>query len=78
MNTLKALPSFVDSTKNPARIGDTLCDIHCEVVEKNTPLLLRKASLKRANASFDLAKDKIVMLGQPIRDYIRWTLYQFT
>ena len=51
------------SVKIPARIGDTVCYIHCEVVEKNIPLLLRKASLKRANASLDLGKDQISMFG---------------
>ena len=55
------------SVRIPIKIGDTVCYIHCEVVEKNIPLLLSKASLKRANASVDLGKDQIVMFGQPIK-----------
>ena len=55
------------SVRIPAKIGDTVCYIHCEVVEKNIPLLLSNASLKRANASIDLGKDQIVMLGQSIK-----------
>ena len=65
----------------PAKIGDTVCYIHCEVVEKNIPLPLSKALLKREIASIDLGKDQIVMLGQPIKVLLQvdWTLLcQFT
>ena len=55
------------SVSIPAKIGDAVCYIHCEVVEKNIPLLLSKASLKRENASIDLGKDQIYMFGQSIK-----------
>ena len=44
-----------------------MCYIHCEIVDKNIPLLLSKGSLNGANASIDLGKDQIVMFGQSIK-----------
>ena len=48
--------------KIPARIGDTVCYIYCEVVEKNIPFLLSKASLRKANASVDLGSNSYVLI----------------
>lgn len=50
----------------PAVIGSTQCDIDTEVVCADIPLLLSKASLKKAGTILDLQNDKVTMFGQPI------------
>ena len=61
--------SLVYSYQNiilPVRIGNLQFNISTEVVDKNIPLLLSKASMKRADASIDLQKDRVCMFGQVI------------
>lgn len=50
----------------PAIIGSTRCNISAEVIQADIPLLLSKASLKRAGAVLDLNSDKAVMFGKPV------------
>ena len=60
----------VKSTENvilPVQIGDTSCKINTEVVDADIPLLLSKASLKRAGAILDLNKDEAIMFDQPVQ-----------
>lgn len=52
--------------KIPAKIGDTKCAIETEVVPSDIPLLLSKASLKKAGAVLNLENDTAVMFKQPI------------
>ena len=50
---------IVHSTKRvkiPAKIGQTKCHIETEVVPTDIPLLLSKASLKKAGAVLDIKK----------------------
>ena len=61
---------LVHSTKSmkiPAVIGQTKCHIETEVVPVDIPLLLSKASLKRAGAVLDIEHDKAVMFKQPVK-----------
>ena len=51
----------------PAKIGNTSCSIETEVVKSDIPLLLSKASLKKAGAVIDLEKDEAVMFQEPIK-----------
>ncbi|XP_014051020.1 uncharacterized protein isoform X1 [Salmo salar] len=60
---------IVHSTKRvkiPAKIGQTKCHIETEVVPTDIPLLLSKASLKKAGAVLDIKNDKAVMFKQPV------------
>lgn len=50
----------------PATVGTTKCDIDTEVVSADIPLLLSKASLKRAGAILDIQNDKAVMFSEPV------------
>ena len=43
------------------------CQIITEVIKKDIPLLLSKASLKKAGACLDLKNDKALMFGQEIQ-----------
>lgn len=56
----------VKRLKIPAKIGHTKCNIETEVVPANIPLLLSKASLKRAGTVLDMENDKAVMFNQPV------------
>lgn len=51
----------------PAQIGDVKCRIETEVVDIDLPLLLSKASLKKANAVLDMTNDKVTMFNQPVK-----------
>lgn len=51
----------------PAKIGQTKCKIETEVVPANIPMLLSKASLKKASAVLDTAHDKATMFKQPVK-----------
>lgn len=42
----------------PTKIRYTRCKIETEIVPADTPMLLSKASLKRASAVLDIANDK--------------------
>ena len=55
------------SVKIPAVIGRTKCHIDTKVVPVDIPLLLSKASLKRAGAVLDIEHDKAVMFKQPVK-----------
>ena len=62
--------SKVKALKNvviPATIGDKHCKISTDVVDLELPLLLSKASLKKANAVIDFENDKVTMFGQNIK-----------
>ena len=53
--------SKVKAVKNvviPATIGDKQCKISTDIVDLELPLLLRKASLKKANAVINLENDE--------------------
>ena len=51
----------------PAEIAGVKCQIITEVIKKDIPLLLSKASLKKAGACLDLKNDKALMFGQEIQ-----------
>lgn len=51
----------------PALIGQTKCNIEAEVVNVDIPLLLSKASLKKAGTVLDLENDKAVMFKEPVQ-----------
>ena len=51
----------------PATIEDKQCQISTDVVDLELPLLLSKASLKKANAVIDLENDKVTMFGQNVK-----------
>lgn len=53
--------------KIPAKIGQTRCHIENEVVPANIPLLLSKASMKRAGTVLDMENDCAVMFSQPVK-----------
>ena len=55
------------SVKIPAVIAQTKCHIETEVVPVDIPLLLSKASLKRAGAVLDIEQDKAVMFKRPVK-----------
>ena len=55
------------SLKIPARIGQTKCQIETEVVPADVPLLLSKASMKRAGTVLDMEHDRAVMFNNPIK-----------
>ena len=57
--------SFLNVTI-PAKIGSTACKIETEVVKSDIPLLLSKASLKKANTVIDLQNDTAVMFGENV------------
>lgn len=52
--------------KIPAKTGQIKCKIETEVVSANIPLLLSKASLKRAGTVSDMKNDRAAMFNQPI------------
>ena len=51
----------------PAVIGKTKVSILTDVVDEDIPLLLSKASLKKANSKIDFYNDSIHILGQNLR-----------
>ena len=51
----------------PAVIGGKKCKISTDVVDLELPLLLSKASLKKANAVINLNDDEAVMFGQTVK-----------
>lgn len=53
--------------KIPAKIGQTNCHIETGVVSANIPLLLSKASMKRAGTVLDMEKDRAVMFNKPVK-----------
>lgn len=53
--------------KIPAKIGQTKCNIETEVVPAKIPLLLSKASMKRAGTVLDMENDKALMFNQPVK-----------
>ncbi|XP_071317640.1 CD166 antigen homolog A isoform X1 [Trachinotus anak] len=55
--------------KIPAKIGQTSCHIETHVVPANIPLLLSKASMKRAGTVLDMENDKAVMFNKPVKLY---------
>uniref|UniRef100_M4AZE1 Integrase catalytic domain-containing protein n=1 Tax=Xiphophorus maculatus TaxID=8083 RepID=M4AZE1_XIPMA len=57
----------IKKVKLPAKIGNTKCNIETEVVPANIPLLLSKASLKRAGTVLDMERDSAVMFNQPVK-----------
>ena len=50
----------------PAKIGSVSCGIESEVINQDIPLLLSKASLKKAGTVIDLQNDKVMMFNEPI------------
>lgn len=59
---------MVYSTKRlkiPAKTGETRCHIETEVVSADVPLLLSKASMKRAGTVLDMGNDRVVMFNKP-------------
>lgn len=50
----------------PVQIANTKCCIETEVVKADIPLLLSKASLKKAGTQLDMKNDKAVMFDQPV------------
>ena len=61
----EVMDSFLNVTI-PAKIGSKACKIETEVVKSDIPLLLSKASLKKANTVIDLQNDTAVMFGEHI------------
>lgn len=62
--------NVVQSTRKlkiPAKIGQTKCKIETEVVPAKIPLLLSKASMKRAETVLDMKNDSAVMFKQPVK-----------
>ena len=62
--------SQVKAVKNvviPAVIGGKKCKISTDVVDLELPLLLSKASLKKANTVINLNDDEAVMFGQTVK-----------
>ena len=62
--------SQIKAVKNviiPAVIGGKKCKISTDVVDLELPLLLSKASLKKANAVINLNDDEAVMFGQKVK-----------
>lgn len=55
------------SLKIPATIGETRCHIETEVVPADVPLLLSKASMKRAGTVLDMEHDRAVMYNKPVK-----------
>ncbi len=53
--------------KIPAKIGQTSCHIETDVVPTNIPLLLSKASMKRAGTVLDMEEDRAVMFNKPVK-----------
>ncbi len=53
--------------KIPAKIGQTSCHIETDVVPANIPLLLNKASMKRAGTVLDMEEDRAVMFNKPVK-----------
>ena len=53
--------------KIPAKIGQTNCHIETEVVPANIPLLLSKASMKKAGTVLDMENDRAVMFNKPVK-----------
>lgn len=61
---------MVNSTtklKIPARNGETKCHIETDVCPANIPLLLSKASVKRAGKVPDMENDRVVMFNKPVK-----------
>ena len=58
--------SILPKVKIPATIGQIKCHIETEVVTTDIPLLLSKASLKKAEAVLDIKNYKAVMFKQPV------------
>ena len=53
-----------EKTKIPGRIGKSNVIIEANIVEKDLPLLLSKASLKKAGAVLDFKDDKLRFNGE--------------
>lgn len=53
--------------KIPAKIRQIQCNIETEVVPAKIPLLLSKASIKRAGTVLDMENDHVVMFKQPVK-----------
>jgi hypothetical protein len=51
----------------PAMIGETACNINTDVVDVELPLLLSKASLKKAKTVLDLQNDTATMFQKPVQ-----------
>ncbi|CAG2196696.1 unnamed protein product [Mytilus edulis] len=61
----KVVNSFMRATI-PAQIGSTNCKIETEIVKADIPLLLSKASLKKAGTVLDLKNDRAIMFNKPV------------
>ena len=62
--------SQVKAIKNvviPAVISGKQCKISTDVIDRELPLLLSKASLKKANAIINLKDDEAIMFGQSVK-----------
>lgn len=55
------------SLKIPATIGQTKCHIETEVVPADVPLLLSKASMKRAGTVLDMEHGRAIMFNKPVK-----------
>ncbi|CAG2194339.1 unnamed protein product [Mytilus edulis] len=51
----------------PAQIPSTNCKIETEIVKADIPLLLSKASLKKAGTVLDLKNDRAIMFNKPLK-----------
>ena len=51
----------------PAKIGTKNVKIETDVVEAEIPMLLSKASMKKANAKLDFVQDSVVMFGEAMK-----------
>ncbi|CAG2196706.1 unnamed protein product [Mytilus edulis] len=61
----KVVNSFMRATV-PAQIGSINCKIETEIVKADIPLLLSKASLKKAGTVLDLKNDRAIMFNKPV------------
>ncbi|CAG2196723.1 unnamed protein product [Mytilus edulis] len=61
----KVVNSFMRATI-PAQIESTNCKIETEIVKADIPLLLSKASLKKAGTVLDLKNDRAIMFNKPV------------
>ncbi|CAC5413707.1 unnamed protein product [Mytilus coruscus] len=61
----KVVNSFMRATI-PAQIGSTNCKIETEIVKADIPLLLSKASLKKAGTVLDFKNDRAIMFNKPV------------
>ncbi|VDI64595.1 Hypothetical predicted protein [Mytilus galloprovincialis] len=61
----KVVKSYMRTTI-PAQIGSSNCKIETEIVKADIPLLLSKASLKKAGTVLDLKNDRAIMFNKPV------------